>query len=187
VSRSRGVRGPRWARIQFRWILIAVCALLGAALGLYPLTLVEAKIQIVIPGALAAVLLAAAAVGGWARLAGSAALLVVAEYTAALIVGDSGIDISAVVVGAALFLELELLDLSRRFARGATLRRDVVVARGIYAGGVAVAGIMLGAAVMFAGTLTTGGHPLLLAAGAAAALAAAWLVVTLTRRAVAAR
>ena len=84
-----------------RWLLVGICALLAAALGLYPLILVEASPHLLIAAAAATVLFVVAAATGLWRCAGAGALLIVGEYALALIARDSGIDAGAVGVGVA--------------------------------------------------------------------------------------
>lgn len=167
-----------------RWVLLALCALVGAALSLYPLTLVETQAQVVVPAAAAAALFGVAAVFGLWRFAGAAAMLVIAEYTIALIIGDGEVDVAAVGLGVGLFVQLELVDLARQTARKATVHRDVVRARGRFTASVGLAGLAAGGGALIAGALATGGHAISLVVGAAAALATVWLTVSLARRAV---
>ena len=167
-----------------RWFVVTTAFLLAVALALYPLTLVDAPAHVLIPGGGAVVLFAAAAAMGLWRCAGAGALLIVAEYSLALIARDSGIDAAAIAVGVALFIELELVDIAVQASRQTFVTRAVLVNRlrfGLVGG---LAGIGGGAAALVTGVLAVGGHPLSFLAGAAAAVAAVGIGVTLARRAV---
>jgi hypothetical protein len=167
-----------------RWLLVGICALLAAALGLYPLILVEASPHLLIAAAAATVLFVVAAATGLWRCAGAGALLVVGEYALALITQDSGIDAGAVGVGVVLLFELELIDIASLAARGARVERKVLLERGRFAVAAGLAGVAGGSAALAAGVLAAGGHPLSFLAGAGAAVGAVWVVVMLARRAI---
>jgi hypothetical protein len=165
-----------------RWMPAVLSTLLATALALYPLTLVEAEAQLLVPAAAAPLLFTAAVVFGIWRCAAGGAFLLLAEYALALIVRDSGADPSAVIYGVTLLFELELVDLAVLAARKATVPKEIFISRGRFAAGSGLAGALAGAAAFVAGTAATGGHPVVLLVGAAAGAGAVWLAVALARR-----
>jgi hypothetical protein len=167
-----------------RWTVVAVCALIAAGLALYPLTLVEAEPYLIGPAVLGPLLLTAAAAAGIWALASAGALVVIGEYALALVTQHAGIDAASVVMGVALVVELELVDLARLAARRTTIAQSVIIARARFALGSGLVGGIAGTAVLIAGAAATGGNPALFLAGAAAAVSAVWMAVTLARRAV---
>jgi hypothetical protein len=167
-----------------RRLLIGICTLLAAGLGLYPLTLVDASAHLLIAAAAATVLFGLAATLGLWRCAGAGALLIVGEYAVALVTRDSGIDAAAIGVGVALLIELEVVDVAALAARKATVEREVLFERVRFAVAAGLAGVAGGSAALVAGALATGGHPLIFISGACAAVGAVWVAVMLARKAV---
>jgi hypothetical protein len=167
-----------------RWLPTGICTLLAAALGLYPLTLVDASAHLLIAAAAATVLFGLAAALGLWRCAGAGALLIVGEYAVALITRGYGIDAAAIGMGVALLIELEVVDVASLAARKATVDRAVLFERVRFAVAAGFAGVAGGSAALVAGAIARGGHPIIFISGACAAVGAVWVAVMLARKAV---
>jgi len=153
-----------------------VAALLGLVLVGLPLVVTPSWV-IVVPAAVAALLIAAGILALSTPLVTGGIAVGLVEYTLALWLGGRPLDsVTAVALGAVLLLLLQVVDFARRF-RGAAVHASVVTRQVRYCLRIGLLGVMLGVVV---GGLATGlapalppvGYPVLAALGALAAFVA---------------
>jgi hypothetical protein len=146
--------------------------LLGAALALYPLALVRVTY---LTGSLAiaafALLSIASLLGSWA-VTGAGMAAFVLEYTTALLSDGGEIDLMAPVIGVAVVLFFELIDLVAATKPKVSLRASVVWARGAFGLRAAAVGGAAATLALAGGLAVRGGRGLLLVVAAACVLGA---------------
>ncbi|MDQ4028078.1 MAG: hypothetical protein M3214_08535 [Actinomycetota bacterium] len=166
--------------------LRAAAVLLGAALALYPLALVGVTY---VTGSLAvaafALLSIASLSGSWA-ISGAGMAAFVLEYTTALLSAGGEIDLMAPVIGIAVFVFVELVDLVAATKPKASLSASVLWARGAFILRAAVGGGAAATLALAGGLIVRGGQGVLLVVAAACALGTFAIAAGLARGALSA-
>ena len=166
-----------------RWLLSAVAAFLGIALGLYPLTLAPPFTPLVLMAGVALALLGLALITASWLFAGPCVAFLILEYGSALALASGNMDLLSPAMAVGYLVLLELMDAVRALVRQAPVRFSVLKQMGADF----VPAIVIGAAGAFAALLASsavpGRHPLLLAIAGGAGLGAVTFSVRLARKA----
>jgi hypothetical protein len=172
---------PRRARTPLACGLAATAV--AAALAAAPLVAVRGSLRQALAwlAALGLLLAAGAALRAGALLA-PALVVLVAEYAVVVVRGGDRVDAAAPLVGAGLLLYAELASWAREARPRVRDERPVLTTRAAVVAASTLAALALGALILLAAAVPTGGGLDRLAVGVAAATATLALVVVLARR-----